>query len=154
MKQNNITKHRSFLFSSRRIKFWPRNKAIYEVKLVLHITGWPVLLHTVTSVTYLTYVIAIDDNKDNNWWYVTSYCDKTGKSDKSVNTSSSIYELSVNVLTGNIKFWKQTSNLKNNIKFWKHHDHNRKLCHALWGFEDSNWCHIHTFVIGNWFLLW
>ena len=153
MKQNYITTLLSIIsFFSRWIKFSPRNKAINEVKLVLHITGWPVLLHTVTY-SYIPYVIAID-NKDNNWWYVTSYCDKTGKSDKSVNTSSSIYELSVNVLTGNIKFWKQTSNLKNNIKFWKHHDHNRKLCHALWWLEDSHWCNMHTFVIGNWFFLW
>ena len=90
---------------------------------MLHITGWLVLLHTVTY-SYIPYVIAID-NKDNKWCYKISYCDKTGKSDKSVNTSCSIYELSVNVLTGNIKFGKQhkilktTSNFENNIKFEK-----------------------------------
>ena len=153
MKQNYITTlisidHLFFLkknqvFTKEQGYFWGQTRVTYY---------W---VASIITYCYISYVIDIaSDNKDNNWWYVTSYCDKTGKSDKSVNTSSSIYELSVNVLTGNIKFWKQTSNLKNNIKFWKHHDHNRKLCHALWWLEDSHWCNMHTFVIGNWFFLW
>ena len=106
MKQNYITTlisidHLFFLkknqvFTKEQGYFWGQTRVTYY---------W---VASIITYCYTSYVIDIaSDNKDNNWWYVTSYCDKTGKSDKSVNTSSSIYELSANVLTGNIKFWKQ-----------------------------------------------